>query len=990
MNHFERIGELFERARELDAAARTQFLAREAGHEPEVRAEVERLLGLHDAEGPLDDPESALDADFVARAVDEETGGAIADRMPASVGPYRPLRLLGQGGMGAVYLAERSEADFVKQVAVKVLRSDRLDDQALRRFLAERRILAGLQHDNIASLIDGGTTDEGLPYVVMEHVEGEDLIRHAQRHELSLRARLELFRQVLAAVDYAHQHLIVHRDLKPSNMLVNQAGVPKLLDFGIAKLMAREGEEQTLVPTLTQTGMFVFTPEYASPEQVRGDAITTATDVYSLGLILYELLTGVRPQKFETLGPLELERVVCRQNPELPSQSAEKRRARELAGDLDNIVLTALRKEPERRYGSASALSEDLRRFLEGLPVSARKDTWRYRSSKFVRRHRIAVAAGALFLLLLTGSSIGLALQSASLKRQRDIARRESQIAGEVTEFLVGLFELSVPGEVNANRLRAREVLDRGSREITSVVGSAPLVRAALLDAMGRAYLELGLNDEAEPLLEQSLALYGDSGLSEEHAESTGQVARLRFAQGQMEEGVSLARRALELLEREEEPDPGRLGHAHLLLASLLQESGRTEEALTHANQAHAALESTFGVGSEAAVSALGAIAGIHFDRGDYSLARDVIEQADAANLELYGEMHVKRAAMLRGRAVIHEARQEFEQAKVCREKALAIDREILGEDHPDVGDDLYALASTAEAMGDFEQAESILRDLLERDRVQLGEHPAVALDLNDLASVLSSTGRFSEALTLFQEAAELQERVLPPDHPEIATTLSNTGVLFKRWGRRDEARPYFERALEIRERTLEPDHPNLLTSLNLLAILHYEEGRFEEAEVMYRDVLERRRRVLGEHSHVAGSLLSLGMALERLGRAEEALEAMEESVELFTRVLPPGHIDIAEATHRLGGMLRQRGRYDEAEGFLREALETRRAVMAENDPRLATTHRELGRCLADANRHEEALEQLEQAQAIFESFFGPDHPSVLETRVEIEALTSG
>ena len=981
---------MFERARGLDSVARAQFLAREVGDEPEVRAEVERLLGLHDAEGPLDDPESALDADFVARAVDEETGGIAVDQIPAAVGPYRPLRLLGRGGMGAVYLAERRESDFVKQVAVKVLRSDRLDDQALRRFLAERRILAGLQHENIASLIDGGTTDEGLPYVVMEHVEGEDLIRHVRRHELGVRACLELFRQVLAAVDYAHQHLIVHRDLKPSNVLVNQAGVPKLLDFGIAKLIVSEGGDSELAPTLTRTGMFVFTPEYASPEQVTGDAITTATDVYSLGLILYELLTGARPQEFGATGPLELERIVCRQVPELPSQRVDKARARELDGDLDNIVLTALRKEPERRYGSVSGLSEDLRRYLEGLPVSARKDTFRYRASKFVRRHRIAVTAGALFLLLLTGSAIGLALQSARLKRQRDIARRESQIAGEVTEFLVGLFELSVPGEVNANRLRAREVLDRGSREIASEVGSAPLVRAALLDAMGRAYLELGLNDEAEPLLEQSLALYADAGLSVEQAEGTRQVARLRFAQGRMQEGVTLARRALDLLEREVSPDPGRLGNAHLLLASVLQESGRTEEALSHATQARASLESTFGASSEPAVSALAAIAGIHFDRGDYSLASEVIELADAANLELYGERHVKRAAMLRGRAVIHEACQEFDQAKACREKALAIDREILGEEHPDVGDDLYALASTAEAMGDFEQAESILRDLLERDRIQLGEHPAVALDLNDLASVLSSTGRFQEALTLFEEAAQLQERVLPPDHPEIATTLSNTGVLFKRWGRRDLARPYFEQALEIRERTLEPDHPALLTSLNLLAVLSFEEGRFEEAEAIYRDVLERRRRVLGDHSQVAGSLLSLGMALERLGRAEEALEAMEQSVELFRRTLPSGHLEIAEATHRLGVMLRQRGRYDEAESYLRDALETRRTVTAANDPRLATTHRELGRCLADMNRHEEALEQLEEALAIFESFFGPNHASVLETRVEIEVLASG
>ena len=393
---WERVQELFAAAVELPPEERTAFLDRECGDDETLRREVQSLLDSDEqAQSFIEGPAARLAPELLGEA---EPDASIAGR---HFGPYEVVREIGRGGLGAVYLAVRWDGEYRKEVALKLIRRGLDTDDILRRFRNERQILAQLEHPNIARLIDGGTTDDGLPYFVMEYINGEPISTYCEKNGLATRERLELFRKVCGAVTYAHQNLVIHRDLKPSNIVVTADGEPKLLDFGIAKLLTAESE----LFTQTAPALRAMTPEYASPEQIKGERITTASDVYSLGVLLYELLTGRRPYRLKTRTPEEIARAITDQEPERPSTAvAANPDARVesrglLDADLDNIVLMAMRKEPHRRYPSAAALAEDIRRHEEGLPITARANTFSYRAGKFISRHRAGALAAALVML---------------------------------------------------------------------------------------------------------------------------------------------------------------------------------------------------------------------------------------------------------------------------------------------------------------------------------------------------------------------------------------------------------------------------------------------------------------------------------------------------------------------------------------------------------------------------------------------------------------
>lgn len=489
---WERIKSVVQAALECEPDARADYLAKACASEPALRAEVESLIayqagGSGFIEAPAfarasgaplpDDSPSGTPGDI---ALEAELSG----RAGQQIGPYRVVCGLGQGGMGAVYLAERADDEYRKQVAIKLIKRGMDSEFVLRRFRNERQILAALDHPNIARLLDGGTTEDGLPYLVMEYIEGTPLDEYCAQRQLTTAERLQLFRQVCAAVHYAHQHLVIHRDLKPSNILVTADGTPKLLDFGIAKLLTPELAAETL--DQTQGGLRLMTPAYASPEQVKGEPITTASDVYALGVVLYELLTGHSPYRLRENTQQEILRAICEQEPERPSTastSAEhasesasgssdpqsKRLQRVLKGDIDNIVLMALRKEPTRRYASVEQFSEDIRRHLEGLPVSAHKDTLSYRSAKFIRRHRAGVAAAAIVLLTLVGGIIATAWQARVARAERARAeRRFNDVRRLANSFMFELHDEIDKGAIKAKELlvkRALEYLDSLSQE---------------------------------------------------------------------------------------------------------------------------------------------------------------------------------------------------------------------------------------------------------------------------------------------------------------------------------------------------------------------------------------------------------------------------------------------------------------------------------------------------------------------------------------------
>jgi serine/threonine protein kinase len=475
-----RVKEIFDAATDLPVGERTAFLARACQGDEAVRKEVESLLASDEqANSFIEDPGAAIPRDLLAEGKAEE---GFAGRQ---FGSYRIVREIGRGGLGAVYLAARADEQYQKQVAIKLIKRGLDTDDVLRRFRGERQILAQLDHPNIARLIDAGSTEEGLPYFVMEYVEGLPISSYCDAHKLATTERLQLFRSVCSAVTYAHQHLVIHRDIKPSNILVTEGGSPKLLDFGIAKVLHTEDP----LAAQTLTGVRIMTPEYASPEQVRGLAISTSTDIYSLGVLLYELLTGQRPYRLTSRTPEEISRAVTDQIPERPSTAVLKNlkfeisNPKSLKGDLDNIVLMALRKEPPRRYSSVAQFSEDIRRHLEGLPVLAHQDTLSYRTSKFVKRHKAGVLAAALVFATLVAGIITTAREKRRAERRFNDVRQLSNAL---------LFEIAPKIERLEGSTDAREALVRRALEYLDSLGQESGDDAQLQGELAAAYEKVG------------------------------------------------------------------------------------------------------------------------------------------------------------------------------------------------------------------------------------------------------------------------------------------------------------------------------------------------------------------------------------------------------------------------------------------------------------------------------------------------------------------
>ncbi len=538
---WDEVDRLLAEALDLPPADRERLLTSRANHDPELVETVRALLAKsREAEARL----AGMGTAVMRSAFEDTPAGDPAEPLePGSrVARYTVLEQLGRGGMATVYLAERADGAFRQQVALKVLRRGVDTEEVVRRFLAERQILSGLTHPNIARLLDGGATDDGRPFLVVERVEGEEITAWADHRGATVRERLALFLQVAGAVQLAHAHLVIHRDIKPSNVLVDGDGQVKLLDFGIAKLLSAEGDAM-----LTRTGTALpLTPEYASPEQLLGEPVTTASDVFQLGALLYLLLTGRSP--FTRSGPTPTPAWI---DDDIVPPGSVARHGR-IAADLDLVVLKALRREPERRYASVEAFAEDVRRYLDGRPILARPDSVRYRAGKFVRRHPAGVASVAVALGLITTFAGVLVVQAERLSAERDRVRLEAAKTAEVRDFVTGLFAVSDPDRAKGDTITARELLDSGAARVRRELTNQPEVRAEMLATIGRVYARLGMFPQARDLLEDAVSLYETSApeARPEHIEALRQLASVVWRDNS-ERGAELIDRAIALAERE-------------------------------------------------------------------------------------------------------------------------------------------------------------------------------------------------------------------------------------------------------------------------------------------------------------------------------------------------------------------------------------------------------------------------------------------------------
>ena len=873
---YQELKELFQAALELAPTERATMLDQACQSDPALRAEVDELLAAHEQTSDFDiahPPVSVLANSTLAES-------NISQPMPGQhLGPYRILRELGHGGMGTVYLAERDDRQFKKQVALKVLRGGSSahslhSDIIVRRFRQERQILASLEHPNIARLLDGGAMPEGRPYLVLEYVEGQPLDDYCDQHQLSLRERLHVFRTVCAAVHYAHQNLVVHRDLKPSNILITSDGTPKLLDFGIAKILNPESFDQLLSQPVDQTlsSVRLMTPAYASPEQVRGETITTASDVYSLGVVLYELLTGHRPYQFSSSALHDTTRVICEVEPPKPSaivtraeiitnqdgrekatitpeevsrarrEGPEKLR-RQLAGDLDNIVLMALRKEPQRRYASVEQFSEDLRRYLDGLPVRASRDTFTYRSAKFVRRHRASVAAATVAALALLVGTVFALWQARIAARQRDVARLEKAKAESVNGFLQELLsfthpEMYLPNTQKGRETTVKDVLDATVPLIESELANQPEVRVAIQRTIGISYVGLGQFDLAEKYLRQaldtSLKLYGED--HPETARCLGALAGVLSNSVDSDSVSAIYQKLIPIFRRQ-------------------QQAGNV-----NANEFATVLNN---------YSIL-----VRF-KGDLKGAETLLREALALAANLPSKYRSVSAYIKLNLALVCADQGGLAEAVRMNRAAVSEYRHIQGRERFELAMSLTALGDELTVMNQLEEAESALREAETIFRKLTGEtHPAFATNLCFQAGLFYRKGDYVEAEKTIRKSIELYHQAGAKAHQHYATALTTLGSILNRTGRLAEAEAKLRDALNIRTKFFPKGHHKTALTMEALGECLTTQKRYAEAEELLLTSHQDLKSSQGEQNPRTVHALQRVVALyEAWGKADQAAQ---------------------------------------------------------------------------------------------------------------------
>ncbi len=862
-----RAAEIFERAVERPAPERAAILEEECRGDERLRSRVEVLLRAHEDAGAfLGAPTSrSPPVDFGGDAPGAGAPGPFGAERPGSViGRFRLLELIGEGGFGRVFMAEQREP-VVRRVAVKIIKLGMDTAQVVARFEAERQALALMDHPGIATVLDGGATESGRPYFVMELVKGVPITEYCDKTRLNVSERLALFMEVCAAVQHAHQKGVIHRDLKPGNVLVAERDGrprPKVIDFGIAKATSGRLTNRTL---FTEFRQFIGTPQYMSPEQTLGAGVDvdTRTDIYSLGVILYELLTGTTPldpDALRTAGLDEVQRLIREGTTPRPStristlesigdvaahrHTEPARLGTLLRGDLDWIVLKAVEKDRTRRYETANALADDVRRFLRHEPVSATPPSPSYRLRKFIRRNRGGVLAGAAVLLLLVVAVAGTTSGLLAALRERERAQAQRENAERVAEFMADLLKgVETAKALGRDTTVLREMLDSAAARIESgELADSPEAELRLRWTIGQAYTDIaegGAAQRAEAVLRPAMGLaertYGAQSI--EAAMTLLTHARSLFALGQREEALSGYEASLQIYRRVHNGDHVAIVAALNDLVQCLESLGRPDEGLRRA------------------------------------------------------------------------------------EEAVAMSRRLKSGDDPALAASLNNVGACLSMLGRSEAAVTTYREALEMHRRLFGpDHPEVAACLNNLALCLSAMGRWDEALPAQEAVLQMHRRLFQGDHPDLAWSLNNVAYCLNAMGRYGDALPYFESALEMRQRLFTGDHPDTATNLNNVAACLNALGRHEEALAKFEAALAMFRALSdGDRPNLANTMHNMAGCLNRLGRGAEALSYAEAAIDMNRRMLPPDHLHILLAQLNRARALTLLSRFTEAESVLLE-----------------------------------------------------------------------
>lgn len=883
--HWARLSPLLDEALALPAGEREAWLAAlDLAAEP--RALLAGLLAAAAGDGLLD-----RGADALARVlVDPPEAPAEGDWTGRQLGPWRIERLIGEGGSASVFLGEREDAGFAQQAAIKVLRHGMLDPVEQQRFARERRILAGLDHPGIARLIDGGVTPAGVPWFAMEHVDGEPLTASCDRRRLTVDERLQLFLDVCAAVAHAHRALVVHRDIKPGNILVDRDGRVRLLDFGIARLLDDGADGEADSVTVTAVGQRRLTPAYAAPEQWRGQPVTTAADVYALGVLLHELLAGVRPAgPGDTTTRPASQRLTAAD----AAQAIAERRStalaplrRRLAGDLDRIIAMALREEPARRYPSVEAMADDVRNHLARRPVRARPDSFAYRGRRFLRRNRAAVVAALLVLASVVAGVAGTLRQAAQARLAAAHAQEQAQRAGAVQEFLVGLFSGAAPDQARGQEVTALALLDRGAARIAEDMAAVPALRAELQLVLAGIYRELGQYGQAGTLLAEASDA---AGVDAVHAGL--EMGRLALAEGRYDAAAGALEAVLAILP----VAAGRVSEridALLLLAEVEAARDGREQARAHAGEAIALQAGLVEPDLLQQARAQAVLAQIAFGQGELETAEAAMRQALALRRQGLGELHTLVATSEHDLGVIALQRGQVDEAAGLLAAAVATRTRLLGEQHVDTASSLLNLGIAERRRGNREAAEelhgraaAILAALFPEG------HPEQVAALNALAVMAQERGDLASAVQRMDEAATVAAAVLGQSHPTVGTLLNNQASLLRQRGELAAAERVQRRALALLLESVGADHHLHAVALTGLAFIELEQGRAAAAAEGFERAAGIIVGALGEgHPDHAAVLAGRSDAERALGRHQAAVAHARQSVAIADAALPEGH----------------------------------------------------------------------------------------------------
>jgi tRNA A-37 threonylcarbamoyl transferase component Bud32 len=972
-----------------DSGERLALLDRECAGRPELRTRLDQLIAAHFQSNVL------LDAPAVDQTIDHSPSSQpTITRRPAAeaigtliAGRYKLLEEIGEGGMGTVWVAEQTQP-VKRKVALKLIKPGMDSRQVLARFEAERQALAVMDHPNIAKVLDGGLTDAGRPFFVMEYVKGVPITEYCDAARLSVPERLHLFAQVCQAVQHAHQKGIIHRDLKPSNLLVapyDDKPVPKIIDFGLAKAMHQSLTERTL-HTAHET--VLGTPLYMSPEQAQLNNldVDTRSDIYSLGVLLYELLTGTTPlekARFKQAAWDEIRRLIREDEPPRPSmrlsstatlpslaavrQSEPARLPKLVRGDLDWIVMKALEKDRTRRYETANGFAMDIQRYLSGEPVQAAPPSAAYRMRKFARKHRAGLAtAAAIALLLVAGIAVsswqafratraeGRALAAASAERTAKNAeadeRRKAETAAAAEKAARQRAETA---EADAKHDLAKfeainAFLTNDLLTQAEPANNAVEDKVTLLEILDRAAEKVETRFADQPELEQSLRLT---------------IMKTYHGLASWKKAETQARAVLDLLQKRK-PDSSQVHQAESELAHMLHHAGQWDAgALELAETAVKGLECTTGPDSAATLTALCHLATIYRDAGRLREAITLLERVRDAELTRLGPEHPDTLITLSNLARMYSTAGRLPEAIALLERVRDVLMARLGLDHPDTLTTLDNLAAAYKEAGKFQEAIALFERVRDAELTRFGpEHPRSLTTLNNLATAYVKVGRFQEAIALFERVRDGLIATLGPDHPDTLGVLGNLAGEYQRAGEYPEAIALFERVRDGLSDKLGPDHPDILATLHELARAYWSTHQLDKSVPLYEDVLKRREARLGpEHPDTLMTLSNLGVNYKDAGRLPEAIAVFERLRDARIATLGPDHPDTLDALTNLGSAYHGVGRNAEALAVFERVANLQIAKLGPDDPDTLRT-------IANVAALSWSMKQLDKSVPLFEN----------------------